>query len=85
MISIATRTTPVKSQNGELMTITQGVPIEQALERADHTLSSAVIVIEQIPQQQGIAREELAYAAADLLYTAQALIASLREGIEDAK
>lgn len=84
MNSLTTHKIPVKSLSGEFMTIDAGTPVDKALERADHALASAIAVVELIPHQDGIDRESLAYAAAELLYTAQALITSIRISMEEA-
>lgn len=84
MNNLRTHKIPVKSLTGEFMTITAGTPVDQALERADQALASAVAVVELIPHQNDLDRESLAYAAAELLYTAQALITSIRISMEEA-
>lgn len=82
MNNVTTRLTPVKSLTGEFLMVAAGTSADKALERADHALASALAVVELIPHQDGIDAEALAYAAAELLYTAQAMLTALRDGME---
>lgn len=83
LVVATTRQTPIAGSAGaELLAVLPDKPMAQALQQADHTLSSALAVLDQIPHVEGVQREELAYAGIELLRTAQALLAACRHGIE---
>ncbi len=74
---------PVPSNTGHACFVTlPGVPVSEALEQVDHTLLSALAVLDQVPLAQGTQREELAYASAELLRSAYALLTACRGGLE---
>jgi hypothetical protein len=74
---------PVPSNTGHACFATQsGVPLADALEQVDHTLLGALAVLDQVPLAQGTQREELAYASAELLRSAHALLTACRGGLE---
>lgn len=69
------------STGGNYFSTTAGLPVADALEQVDHTLLSALAVLDQVPHAQGTQREELAYASAELLRSAHALLIACRAGL----
>lgn len=74
---------PVPSSTGHACFATlAGVPLAGALEQVDHTLLSALAVLDQVPLAQcALQREELAYASTELLRSAHALLIACRAGL----
>lgn len=70
------------SAGGHYFSTTAGLPVANALEQVDHTMLSALAVLDQVPHAQcARQREELAYASIELLRSAHALLIACRAGL----
>lgn len=73
----------VRGDTGQLLAVMRGVSVAAALEQAEHTLANAAAIADLVPTaQEGVARESLAYACAELIQKASALVTACRESME---
>lgn len=82
LIHLTTLSEPVPGDTGDFLVVASGRPIVAALNRLADTLGNLDAVLGMIPQAQHLERERLAYASAELLYTARALLASVNSALQ---
>lgn len=78
---LTTLSEPVPGDTGDFLTVAPGRSIIEALGRVEATVGNAGAVLDQIPNSPFQA-ELLASAAAELLYTARALLASVNSALQ---